>query len=336
MDNGNKGPMNLDVIDYVRREKMVLLNLTEGERRFCEEYVRHFDRRVAYRDAGYDVAGFSGEDLPGVDDDIEKLIAKPNVSAYLLLLRESVASRLGVSLDMIVEEYRRMAFANMGEYVSWSDKGMTVLKGSAKLTEAQRAGVMEIVETTTKAGTTVKIKLFPKQAALDRLFDILKELEDRQEKPKTNKIDNMQVNVILADPVKRRAIEHLATGMFNRQVMLVENDEDALQFNEHMRKITEKFQGVARGSRKAGVGAVAAHAGTEGAGSGRKGRGNNLVGKAALAQNSIGLNTDLPEDKESWAPSSDDILIERKGTIGEDISDAEIAESERYSDIPGL
>ena len=335
MENGNKGPMNLDVVDYVRREKMALLNLTEQERRFCEGYVRHFDKMVAYRDAGYATQGFSGEPIKNLEEDVDALVMKPNVSVYLVLLRESVASRIGVDLDMIVEEYRRMAFANMGQYVSWDADGITFLQSSEQLTEAQRAGVMEITETENKQGKTVKVKLFPKQAALDRLFEILKELEDRQEKPKVNKIDNMQVNVILGDPVKRRAIEHLAAGMFNRQIMLVADDKDAESFNKHIENITKKFQGVARGSRGGGTRAFEAYTPAESAGSGRGRKNKGADGGVEAAKDGFGILDGIPTDKGRGIAGNNKAGVGEE-TGGENIGDTEISESGRYPDIPGL
>jgi hypothetical protein len=257
MESTKAKPVNLDVMDFIRRERMALLSLNEQERKFCEGYVRHFDKKLAYSDAGYKTTLFTGAPIPEIEKDIDELISREDISVYLLLLRESVASRIGVSLDLIVEEYRRMAFAKMEDYVSWNANGLTFLRSSDQLTEAQRAGVMEISETTSKAGgKTMKIKLFPKQAALDRLFELLKELEDRDDSSKNKKISNVQVNMILQDPMMRRAIEHLATGMFSRQVLLVSDDKDATEFNKHLANMTRGFQEVVHGQGAGGRGGV--------------------------------------------------------------------------------
>jgi hypothetical protein len=112
---------------------------------------------------------------------------------------------------------------------------------------------LEITETTTKSGSTIKIKLHNKQTALDRLFDVLKELEEKDTKPEaTAKISQNQINIILQDPIKRRAIEHLAEGMFTKQICLVGTDKDRLEFDKHMTKITTRLLEVTGGIKGAG------------------------------------------------------------------------------------
>jgi hypothetical protein len=237
----------LDMIDYVRRERLALLKVTEMERKFCEQYVLHFNGLLAMQEAGYKLSGYvhgskEKQDARNAERLLKEVLSRKHVQAYILLLKENVASRLGVSLDMIVEEYRRMAFASMSDYISWNSDGITFLRDSEDLTEAQRAGVMEITETETKWGKTVKIKLFSKQPALDRLLEILEDLEAHQEtrKPAAT-VSPKQINIILQNPVARTAIEHLSSLLFDKQILITANDKDRLEFDKNVKIMTQKF-----------------------------------------------------------------------------------------------
>lgn len=254
-----KKGLNIDQLDLLRRERMVLSKLTDKQKKFCESYVKHFNKLVALKDGGYWTPQKSGgSQTQLVERNFNNIMKSPTVQQYLLLLRESVASRLGLSVDDIIEEYRAMAFTNMSDFVDWDNDGVTFLKSSKDLTRMQKAGIAEITETTTKAGKIVKIKLHNKQTALDRLFEILRDLEKTDsEEEGPAKISQTQINILLSDPVKRRAIEHLAESLFDRQISLVGTDKQRLEFEERMQKITRRLLEVTDGNGAAGHGSVA-------------------------------------------------------------------------------
>lgn len=236
-------PLNFDQLDFLRRERLALSRLTEQQKLFCEEWVRSFDTIAALRAGKYWLPKtMGGSQAKLIQKKFDSVMASEAVQQYILLLKESIASRLGVSMDAIVEEYRSLAFLNMDDYVNWTPTGITI-KSSGELTRAQKAGIMEITETRTKGGTVVKLKLYPKQPALDRLFEILKELE-AIENSKDNapaKVSQTQINLILQDPVMRRAVEHLALNLMDKPIHLVGNDKDRIAFDDQIRKITQKF-----------------------------------------------------------------------------------------------
>lgn len=247
MEEQTDRPMNVDIVDLIRRERLSILKLTDQERKFCERYVTHFDPYVALKEAGYKVPATrkkadGGKDRAMIKAKLDALLAQDYIVEYIKLLKESVLSRIGMSLDNIVDEYRSIAFANIDDYVEWTNAGITKFKSSRQLTRAQKAGILEIVETETKVGRTIRIKLHSKQTALDRLFDILKELEDRDDKPKgAPKISQTQINLVLQDPVKRRAIEHLAEGLFDYKIVLTANDKDRVAFDANLSRMTQNF-----------------------------------------------------------------------------------------------
>lgn len=243
-----QSPLTLAQLDLYRRERLALAKLTEKQKVFCEVYVRTFSKELALKEGGYYTPQHKGgAQTKLMEHDFERVFNLPHVQEYINLLKQSVASRLGFSMDDIVDEFKAMAFTNMDDYVSWTHDSMK-LKSSSQLTKAQKAGILEIKETSGKTGKVVTIKLHNKQPALERLFDILKELELHESKVEgPAKITQVQINTILMDPIKRRSIEHLAECLYDKQIALVGNDKQRVEFEENMAKITKKMIEVQNG-----------------------------------------------------------------------------------------
>jgi hypothetical protein len=77
------------------------------------------------------------------------------------------AARLGITPERVLEEYRRIAFANLSHIVHWSDAGMQ-FKPDAELDPDDVAAIAEIVESA-KEGKPYRVKLYDKKAALDAI-----------------------------------------------------------------------------------------------------------------------------------------------------------------------
>src|SRR5260370_27470792 len=58
---------------------------------------------------------------------------------------EARAARLGITVDRVLREYRRIAFANLRHILEWNGEGMEV-KPSKDLTDDDVAAIAEIVE----------------------------------------------------------------------------------------------------------------------------------------------------------------------------------------------
>lgn len=236
--------LKIDQLDLMRRERLALAKLTDQQKAFCENWVLTFDKLSALKAGGYwTPKSDGGSQLRLLNNNFERIMAHPHVQEYILLLKQSVASRLGVSMDQLINQYKTLAFANMDDYVEWTSAGFTRIKSSSELTEDQKAGIMEITETTTKAGKVIKIKLFNKQAALDRLFDILQSLErdESEQKDRPAQITQIQINQILQDPVKRRAVEHLASGLFDKRIHLTSYDKKHAEFQKRVEEMSMKL-----------------------------------------------------------------------------------------------
>jgi hypothetical protein len=77
------------------------------------------------------------------------------------------AARLGITPERVLEEYRRIAFANLSHIVHWSDTGMS-FKPDGELDPDDIAAIAEIVESA-KEGKPYRVKLYDKKAALDAI-----------------------------------------------------------------------------------------------------------------------------------------------------------------------
>ena len=77
------------------------------------------------------------------------------------------AARLGITPERVLEEYARIAFADLRHFIEWGADGRLVVKDSGKLTPAESAAVAEIVAGAAGGGT--RVKLYDKKAALDAI-----------------------------------------------------------------------------------------------------------------------------------------------------------------------
>ncbi len=78
------------------------------------------------------------------------------------------AARLGITPDRVLEEYRRIAFANLSHIVEW-DAGKMTIKAGDKLDPEDVAAIAEIVQSAAKDGKPYRVKLYDKRAALDAI-----------------------------------------------------------------------------------------------------------------------------------------------------------------------
>ena len=80
---------------------------------------------------------------------------------------EARAARLGITPDRVLQEYRRIAFANLRRIVDWDGEGLEV-KPAEHLSDEDTAAVAEIVAAAT-TGKPYRVKLHDKKAALDAI-----------------------------------------------------------------------------------------------------------------------------------------------------------------------
>ena len=75
------------------------------------------------------------------------------------------AARLGVTPERVLQEYARIAFADLRRVADWGPDGL-VLKTPEALSDADAAAISEI---TGAGGGNYRVKLYDKKAALDAI-----------------------------------------------------------------------------------------------------------------------------------------------------------------------
>ena len=141
-------------------------NLTKRQEAFVREYMIDLNATQAAIRAGYsprcaNVQGSQNLVIPNVKNAVRLEIEK----------RESEKAALAVATR---EELRRQGFSDIRDVIEWSSKGV-VVKDSKKLGEKSRA----VQEVTVSRGF-VKVKMYDKVAALDKLARHLGMYEDAE------------------------------------------------------------------------------------------------------------------------------------------------------------
>ena len=123
---------------------------------FVSEYLKDLNATKAAIRAGYSpkTAHAQGSDL----------LRKPELAAAIQEGQQDAAARNEVTVDRIVQEYARIAFADVTDYVNVIG-GEAVVKDTIGMTKDQTAAIAEISQT--KDG--VRLKLHDKGKALDAL-----------------------------------------------------------------------------------------------------------------------------------------------------------------------
>jgi len=126
--------------------------------RFARGLVEGLSAVDAYEKAGYERNRSSAS----------KLQTNANIKGRIRELQDEAAEKATVTASRVLVEIARIAFADLGEAVTWGPDGVR-LKDSTQLPLAVRAAVQEVTETTTQFGGSLKIKFHSKMQALDAL-----------------------------------------------------------------------------------------------------------------------------------------------------------------------
>ena len=137
---------------------------------FAREYVIDLNGTRAAIAAGYSEKSAA--------QNASVLIRNKKVIAIIDKLNSKRASKLEITAEKLDEETARLAFSNMGDFVSTDEQGKPKGIDLSKLTREQWAAVQEIREDTTggsgdgerKAVLRTTLKLSDKKAALELLY----------------------------------------------------------------------------------------------------------------------------------------------------------------------
>lgn len=103
-----------------------------------------------------------------------------NIQARIEQARLEAQARTEVTVDRVLNEFAKIAFADLGDYMTWGPDGVT-LKHKEELTDAQISVVAEATETVTEFGRNLKLKLHDKIGALNALGKHLGMFKDKLE-----------------------------------------------------------------------------------------------------------------------------------------------------------
>ena len=117
-------------------------------------------------------AGYFPSTLAIGDSAASHLASSHKIQAYLGYKRAKRAFELDVSAERVLQEYARIAFADIAEVLEWGPEGIK-LKSQRELSADARRAIAEVSHTVTESGGAVRVKLHNKLAALDSLAKYL-------------------------------------------------------------------------------------------------------------------------------------------------------------------
>lgn len=144
-------------------------DLTDKQRRFCEEYVIDWNATRAAK-----IAGYSAKTSYSIG---QENLKKPEIAAYIELIQKDLQKIAGVSALRNMIELRKIAYSDLTDL----KKDWFTEKEFEELTPDQKACISEITSITRSYGKgdnkgterTIKFKLHSKLDAIDKLNKML-------------------------------------------------------------------------------------------------------------------------------------------------------------------
>lgn len=157
--------------------------LTPRQQRFVEEYLRNGNNAAA----AYRFAYAANMAPKRIADEASQLLRHPGIAPVIAAAEARAAKRLeiaadryAVSKERISRELARIAFADARKVCKWGKDGVEVLS-SAELDDDTAAPVVEVSQTKTADGGTIRVKLADKRQALIDLARLHGHIVDRKD-----------------------------------------------------------------------------------------------------------------------------------------------------------
>lgn len=218
-------PKTVAPIDDGTKETLQNDDLTPEQQMFCIYYSRTFNAAQSYQKAygcSYETAMVEGS----------KSLRKPKIRAEIERLKEIKRQQIVAGADDIVELQMRIAFADIGNYVSFGQKEVTDIETDetymvsvVNLKESKNTDT-QLIQEVKRGKDGVSVKLADKQKAIDWLSKYFLVHPDDKYKAEFDKkraevsdnsgekiLQNMQtIADILQHPVANRSIADLEEG----------------------------------------------------------------------------------------------------------------------------
>jgi phage terminase small subunit len=141
--------------------------LNSMQNSFCQFIVAGQNVGDAYIAAGYSVKNRNSAQSAG-----SRLLGNVKVQRYIDYLQRTMRLEMGLTTTAVLQATVAIAMSNIMDYVDI--KGDTLsFKDIAKLPPLKQSAISEIQINPGQYGNNYRIKLHPKQPALDRLFETL-------------------------------------------------------------------------------------------------------------------------------------------------------------------
>jgi phage terminase small subunit len=137
--------------------------LTLRQQRFVDEYLIDVNAQQAARRAGY---SRRAKRYPAV------LMRNPAIAAAIGAAMAARAERTGVTRERILEEYARIAFADLRALADWGPEGVAFVDAAA-LSDAAAAAVAMVGDSGTGDVPKLRLKAFDKAKALEALARLI-------------------------------------------------------------------------------------------------------------------------------------------------------------------
>lgn len=100
------------------------------------------------------------------------LLRRPEIASAIREAMADRARRIGITRQRVLDEYTRIAFADMRLLADWGPKKIA-FKGAAEISEDTAAAIAFIADLTGQRGRRLTFKTFDKRKALECLARIL-------------------------------------------------------------------------------------------------------------------------------------------------------------------
>ena len=138
--------------------------MSPKRKKFIDEYLIDLNATAAAKRAGFSPRAASTEGF--------RLLKNAEIQAALRQRRDELAQGAQVTPERVIREYARLAFSDMRRFSAWGPGGVR-LTASDTLTDDEAAAVVEVSQTTTKDGGSLRFRLHDKTRALDSLSKTL-------------------------------------------------------------------------------------------------------------------------------------------------------------------
>ena len=140
-----------------------MASLPPKQARFVEEYLIDLNATQAAIRAGYSPKTARVQ--------ASRMLANVNVQEALILRREEVRGPEIMTIEEALKELTRLARSDMGTYARWGPDFVSLV-ASDELPEGATSAVVEVTETVTRAGRSVRFRLYNKEDALNSIVKV--------------------------------------------------------------------------------------------------------------------------------------------------------------------